>query len=605
MPVARRAALFLAALALVSVPAASALTRAAAADGPQNLRGFLLRADEPVTRVFPRTPSFAWSPVSGAACYEFELSTSKRFGENSLVWSNVRYDIAAPAAAATTPAAGSGAAASTAPAAPAASSVPEACRPGTPVATGSATASEKQVLRTPAVAIEVALPWFTGVPYALYAHVRAITRDGPTAWSDVFAFNMRWPNVPAEMLPAHAGLLRWNQVEGATGYNVWLLDAGKVFSTNTNVADTREYYAFHQTPVWTTTVRWRVRAVRRVYGEIPNGLPAVSYGPWSTTFTHTNPTFATGPMTLSAAVSDRVSTAAAPGSHELMPGFAFSGNATVGGAGGGLYRVYVFTDSDCVNMVYKGAAVGGPAYAPRTSGPLKLPATNLELAAAGGRYLKDGPAEGETFTVDGQKIATSETPPAPAASGGSTAGATPAAPLAAPTDLPDTDFPETRYYWTVVPVAWALNTVTSVIEYYDIELPQDACAAGRVSTFGKASEPVVTVSGTPYVSGLSPGGRLVAAAASRPSVYGTPLVAWKPAVGADAYEVQWSRTAYPWRAKGTKTTFATSALLDLEPGVWHYRVRGLNYAQAKKPQMSWSAPVSLEVAKPTFKILPK
>lgn len=172
-------------------------------------------------------------------------------------------------------------------------------------------------------------------------------------------------------------------------------------------------------------------------------------------------------------------------------------------------------------------------------------------------------------------------------------------------DLPDTDFPETRYYWTVVPVIWVLNTVSNVIEYYDIELPQDVCAAGRIGTFGKASKPVVTVSGTPYVSGLSPGGRLVAAATSRPSVYGTPLVAWKPAVGADAYEVQWSRTAYPWKAKGTKTTFATSAMLDLEPGVWHYRVRGLNYAQAKKPQMSWSAPVSLKVAKPTFKILPK
>jgi hypothetical protein len=600
MPVARRAALVLAALALASVPAASALPRAAAPDSPQNLRGFLLRADEPVTHVFPRTPSFAWAPVTGTACYEFELSTSRGFGENALVWSNVRYDVAAPAAPAAGP---SGAPASGAPASSA--TVPEACRPDTPVAGAAPSASERQILKTPAVAIEVALPWFTGVPYALYAHVRAISRDGPSAWSDSFAFNMRWPTLPADANSPYAGLVRWTQVEGATGYNVWLVDAGKVFSTNTNVADTREYYAFHQSPVWTATVRWRVRAVRHVYGEIPNGLPAVSYGPWSATYTHTDPAFATGAMTLSAAVSDRISTASGPSAHELMPGFSFSGNATVGGSGGGLYRVYVFTDSDCVNMVYKGAAVGGPAYAPRTSGPLKLPATSLELVAAGGKYVKDGLNEGETYTVDGLKITTTEAPAVvagPAPSGG---GAAPAAPTAATVDLPDTDFPETRYYWTVVPVIWVLNAESNVIEYHDIELPQDACAASRVGSFGKQSQPVVTVAGTPYVSGLSPGGRLVAAAASRPAVYGTPLVAWKPATGADAYEVQWSRTGYPWKAKGTKTTFATSAMLTLEPGVWYYRVRGLNYAQAKKPQMSWSAPVAIEVAKPTFKILPK
>ena len=44
------------------------------------------------------------------------------------------------------------------------------------------------------------------------------------------------------------------------------------------------------------------------------------------------------------------------------------------------------------------------------------------------------------------------------------------------------------------------------------ELTQDACASGRRLTFAKESEPVVTGSAAPYASGLSPEGKLVAAA---------------------------------------------------------------------------------------------
>ena len=99
-------------------------------------------------------------------------------------------------------------------------------------------------LRVPAVSVDVALPWFTGQPYALYAHVRAITEKGPTGWSTPFAFNMRWPSVPTP-LPTQPGLVRWGSVSGATGYQVWYPDVQKVFSVHTNVADLREFYTFH------------------------------------------------------------------------------------------------------------------------------------------------------------------------------------------------------------------------------------------------------------------------------------------------------------------------------------------------------------------------
>ena len=87
----------------------------------------------------------------------------------------------------------------------------------------------------------------------------------------------------------------------------------------------------------------------------------------------------------------------------------------------------------------------------------------------------------------------------------------------------------------------------SLVDYHELDQPQDACAAGRVQAFGKTNEPAVTVSGAPFVTGLSPTGRLVQAAGAKPAFYGTPLVAWKPALGADEYQIQWSPTRYPWR----------------------------------------------------------
>jgi len=85
-------------------------------------------------------------------------------------------------------------------------------------------------------------------------------------------------------------------------------------------------------------------------------------------------------------------------------------------------------------------------------------------------------------------------------------------------------------------------------------------------------------------------------------VYSTPLVAWRPVVGATAYEVQWSRTKYPWRARGSAVTYATSSVLQLHAGLWYYRVRGLNAAQIGTPAMAWSAPVGVKVVRPTFRI---
>ena len=140
------------------------------------------------------------------------------------------------------------------------------------------------------------------------------------------------------------------------------------------------------------------------------------------------------------------------------------------------------------------------------------------------------------------------------------------------------------------------------LRYYDVETPQDACAAGRVLEFGKTSEPAVSLR-LPFVSGLSPKGRLTSAARAKP-FYGSPLVAWEPALGADQYEVQWSKSKYPWRKEGGAMTYATSALLPVGPGSWWYRIRGINFSLPGTARaMTWSDLIELRVARPTFAVV--
>ena len=377
-------------------------------------------------------------------------------------------------------------------------------------------------------------------------------------------------------MQAAPGMVRWSTVEGATGYQVWYPQIGKSFSTNTNTADQRELYIFHRNdPTWWSNVQWRVRAVRRVSGTIPNGLPSVSYGQWSPTYLAVNPALVTGKITLVKAISDRSSNPVQPEgarAHAVADIQRRPGHATVRAYS--YFRAYVSTDRDCVNLVFKGSVVGSPAFAPRTSGPLKLPPDAATIATFEAKTfpqaVPDEKTEGCQPHLDVPTGARSRPPrtspastTAPAADGTTDESQSV---VQARVDLPDVDFPSTRYYWTVVPVDFQTNPSDDVkVGYVDVESPQDACQAGRVASFGKESDGVRTGNGagTPFVSGLSPNGRFLNSTHARPTVYSTPLVAWQPATGATAYQVQWSKSRYPWRAAGTVKTFATSAILTL------------------------------------------
>jgi hypothetical protein len=591
--------------ALVVGPAASAGAKPRApklAAAPQGVKAFLLRADEQAGHTFSRTPSFAWKPTPGAVRYEFELSTSKKFTDNAVIWSNAQ-------------------------------------------------------LTSPVAAIPIALPWSTGKDYSLFVHVRGITRKGATPWSTPYGFSMRWSTIPQPILPGYPGLMRWTTVSGATAYQVWQVDTGKQFTSLTNVADEREFYTFHQTAPWISTVRWRIRAIRNVPTVTQNGVPATQYGPWSPIYTSVNPPFGLGNLATNGTVSDVASDALTQQPHRLMPAFLFSGNVDMFGALQELYHVYVFTDSDCINMVFNSSIVGSPAYAPRVGSALALPSTLPGIAAARGAFLGNGD-NGVIITYDKQRIVPSDV-------GGSS--------TYPPIDLWDVDWPTGRYYWTVIPVqpvtsqdvettltitrpagsptlsvgsaaafapgdqltvgtgvsqetvvvASITGTVITLagpthsfhaagetvakpagsIEYHDTELPQETCAAGRSLTFGKTSEPAVTSNVAPFVSGLSTNGRLFAAKKARPAVYGAPLVAWQPALGAVDYEIQWSSDANSFPTENDKIIPTTSFVLPVKAGTWYYRVRGLDYAVPNKPQMTWSDVVTVRVAKPSFRVV--
>src|SRR5207302_6028022 len=252
-----------------------------------------------------------------------------------------------------------------------------------------------------------------GSPHARFARVRAIKRSASTPWSAPFGFDME-PSAPPKPLPSEAGLLRWTPIEGADGYQIWLIDIPKMEVVFTNVLDEREFYTFHRSSNWIGTVRWRIRAIRADNQKTArqNGLPAIGYGPWSPVYSSTNPAYVGGTITLGHTVSDVVSNGdpSSP-AHRLMPAFTFSGDQAINGTSAELFRVYVFTDRQCLNRVFTGAVVGGPAYAPRPFGPLSLPTLPTQLPAARATYLRDGPEpEGRAF--DGQLVKTTESEPA-------------------------------------------------------------------------------------------------------------------------------------------------------------------------------------------------
>jgi hypothetical protein len=563
---------------LAVLVAALIVAPAATAAAPQNLHGFILRSNESVApHVFARTPSFAWSRVTGAARYEFQLSTSRRFAENAIVW-------------------------------------------------------ERANLKAPLTTIPITLPWVTGHNgYSWFARVRGFVNDRPTGWSTAYGFDLRSPGAPVSLssgVNPRAGMIRWTPVEGANAYEVTFTydhveGQAKKIKTATTAADLREYYTFHNDPTFFDNgqgpegaVYWRVRAIREVIGDPLNDLPVVSYGPWSVENETIEPGITAGALDLLGAISRSGAGAIVTGAtggpepHELVPGFWWDGDdgrqpcpPAIDGLGVDcpLFHVYVYTDDDCVNRVHVSDLVGSPAYVPRLTGPLALPPSPAELVTAGSVYLGDaseGESEGKVYDAGADAIFAAGTDPnLPEDEEEVPEGQT----RDRRSGLWDTDWPASRYWWTVVAAVPYINADNQV-EYRDVNFAEDQCQAGERMAFGKTSSVVIErASGVPYVSGLTAAGNVRPASVSNPAFFGRVVVAWQPAPGATKYEIQWSKSRNPWKRAGRTVTPSTSALLNLAPGVWYFRVRGVDKSIPSLAQgMTWSDPQYLRIRPRTF-----
>ena len=382
------------------------------------------------------------------------------------------------------------------------------------------------------------LPWITGNPYSLYARVRANVGGDTTNWSTRYGFTMKSPAPPASLsngANTTPGMIRWTPVTGATAYEVsflWDLPNGqnKKIKTATTAADLRELYAFANDlgAQGLTNVSWRVRALRELEGDPLNNLPVVSYGPWSPTNVTVEPRRRSPPRRSCSqqSISRSRTTdifdvlgAQSPDAHELFPGFWWSGQFALDGTSGAcptlvaatgvtcpLFRVYVFTDEDCVNRVHSGDIVGSPAYVPRLSGVMSLPKSPAELSTAPAVFLGDAATEGDTFDAGGAKVMAAGTQPGIPADP-SDADVPEGSTADRKSGIWDNDWPESRYYWTAVPVIPVI-TADARVEYRDVEFAEDMCQAGNVIDFGKTSAPVIErASGVPYVSGMGGDGQ--------------------------------------------------------------------------------------------------
>ena len=123
-------------------------------------------------------------------------------------------------------------------------------------------------------------------------------------------------------------------------------------------------------------------------------------------------------------------------------------------------------------------------------------------------------------------------------------------------DLPESGWPNGRFYWTVVPVADGPDGRRRQEDRRTTSTPTPS-SAGRLrrratwSSSVRTSSPVVAGQGTAYASGLSPTGRLVAATGQRSAVLRSPArcVAARSGRGT-ATRSQWSHSRTRWRTLG-------------------------------------------------------
>ncbi len=649
------------ALAAAGLLAGAAEAGPRAAAGPTGLHPFLLRVDEPRQDTFSRTPSFAWNPVAGAVRYEFQLSTSSTFRDSGIVYSDTSLTspVAAPSLTLPWITGSPHALYARARAVLTDSTTPWSASFGfdlEPAAVPRPLPSYPGLLRwTPVDGAAYYQVWFVDLPKMVltttnvvderefYSFHQAASWLGQVRWR-VRAmrddFNGRANGLPAAAAgpwspvyssanpPFAVGPLRPAATvsdsvsSGAPSAPAHRLMPAFVFGGNqSQLGAQAELYRIH---VFTDR-----GCVNRVYTSAIVGSPA--YAPRYS-----------GPLALP---RSSLAIAAARSSYlsdgDEGPSFMADMDKVI--ANESLPDVKPTTGLPTGTKEAPGTPAPSTPEAPKPSAPgsgsTSAPAGVVELIKTTGSF---GPPVDlwDTDWSNGGGYYWTVVPVearVPGASSTSVAGAGAAVGASSIPVANGNGFTVGDGISVGNPGNVEAATITSVasdsigvaaplklahgagepvsrtsgnIQYRDAELAQDVCASGRVSRFGKASEPVLTSGGEAFASGLSPTGKL-RSASSQPAFYGAPLVAWTTALGSGAYAVQWSKTGRPFVPQTDPATGAlglmtlnTSAVLPLTPGTWYYRVRGYSFSLPTGAQaMSWSDPQQVVATKPMFKVV--
>ena len=515
---------------------------------------FLLRADEPPADRFPRTPSFAWTPYAGAAQLRLRARDEQDVRrERDRLVDHVAHDAARRCRR---------------------SRSRSRCR-GSPATRTRSTRTSARTPRRGVTPLE-----------------RAVRLQ--------HALDERCPSSYRRRSP---GLVRWKPVEGATSYEVWFVDAGKVITTTTNVADEREYYTFHHDPPGPAVVQLaRPRRPAALRLGCRTGCRP-SYGPWSPSTSSVNPPASRPGRSPARDASDTTSRRDdAPRRTASRPGSSSRHTATTGSPAA-LFRVYVATDRQCVNIVFTGAVVGSPAYAPAHDGPIVLAgdarrrdgrADHVRRRRRAGRHVHSRlravttsgtrrleaatqpthDADRSPATADDRRTAAGRSRPTSPRAGRSSTSGTAAGRPAATTGRSS-----------------RCGVQRARCAYHDAAVPQDACAAGRVarasarraSPWSPRRRQAVRLGPRPRRAARRPPDRealLLPCRADRLAARARRDAATRCS-GA-------RRAPVEDRARRLRLHGGDLVLLEaLTPGTWYYRVRGIDpYVPGPVKQMT-------------------
>lgn len=650
--------------ALLGSTDAAARTSAA----PTGLHPFLLRVDEPASRTFSRTPGFAWNPVRGAQRYEFQLSTSSLFRESGVVYSDTSLTSPVVSPALTLPWI-TGSPHALYARVRAVLSDSTTLWSGAfgfdmePAAVPTPLPSYPGLLRwTPvdgAVAYQV---WFVDLPKMVLTQTNVVDQREFYSFHQAASWlgQVRWRiralrddfNARANGLPAVA-YGPWSPVYSsvnppfAIGPLTPTATVSDVVTSGAASAPAHRLtpafvFSGNQPPLGTAAELYRVqvftdrRCINRVYTGAIVGSPA--YAPRSS-----------GPLSLP---RTGAAIAAARGSYQPDgdegPSFGFDLESLTANESlpavkptVGLPAAVVTTTATTAPASDSGSSSGSqtPVPADPAAPPAAAPTGLIELLKAppklgppvglwdtdwssgGGYYWTVIPVEAKvpgasSTNLVGAGAAIGSTSLPVANSNGFAVGDSISVGNAGNLESATITTIGAGTISVAAPFKLAhgagepILRTSGNIQYRDLELPQDVCAAGRVLRFGKESEPTLTAGGEAFASGLSPDGKLESAD-EQPSFYGSPLVAWTPALGAETYAVQWSKTRQPFVPEADPASTAlgmmtlnTSAVLPLQPGTWYYRVRGYDYSLPAGAQgMSWSDPQKIVATRPVFAVV--